>query len=381
MKKLAIIGAGRIACIFAENAKDMGIETHCFAWEEGAMAKEYADYFYPISIFEKETILAKCRKLGIGGVVATTELTIPIVAYLTSEMGLNGNPVKIAELITDKYRNRNMVKSISGLKQPKFAKVRSIDEFLNYGIEYPVIVKPTSRGGKRGISVAYSKEELELSFRYAVDDAGGDAPLIVEEYLPYGKEYSVETLSYHGEHTVVQVTDNDSSGPPHCAELGHHQPANIPNFIRERIDEVFDDALTAIGLVNGPCCTEIKIVDNEIYLIEFNARPGGDLIAYPLTELSTGYPYIKGAISIAFDDFSGIDKTKFLNRYAGVYFVTKETEFLMPIFKKCHEHEWFYKKNEIAGELQPLIHNDEDKTNYFVYLSDMGRPDLGLMGE
>ena len=44
--------------------------------------------------------------------------------------------------------------------------------------------------------------------------------------------------------------------------------------------------------MNGATHTEIKIVNGDIYLIEINARPGGDHIAHPLTMLSTGYDYL-----------------------------------------------------------------------------------------
>ena len=61
MKKLAIIGASYLQLPLVKKAKEMGLEVHCFAWEEGAVCKEMADYFYPISIVEKEEILKICQ--------------------------------------------------------------------------------------------------------------------------------------------------------------------------------------------------------------------------------------------------------------------------------------------------------------------------------
>ena len=53
-KKLAIIGASYLQMPIVKKAKEMGIETICFAWEEGAICKDVADQFYPISIIDKE---------------------------------------------------------------------------------------------------------------------------------------------------------------------------------------------------------------------------------------------------------------------------------------------------------------------------------------
>ena len=56
MKKLAIIGASYLQEPLIEKAKSMGIETHVFAWAAGDIGEKSADFFYPISITEKEKI-------------------------------------------------------------------------------------------------------------------------------------------------------------------------------------------------------------------------------------------------------------------------------------------------------------------------------------
>ena len=56
-KKLAIIGASYLQLPIVKKAKEMGIETHCFSWRNGAICADMADFFYPISIIEKEEIL------------------------------------------------------------------------------------------------------------------------------------------------------------------------------------------------------------------------------------------------------------------------------------------------------------------------------------
>jgi hypothetical protein len=57
--KIAVIGGSYLQEPIVKKAKEMGIETHCFAWEQGATCKFIADYFYPISILDKEKILEK----------------------------------------------------------------------------------------------------------------------------------------------------------------------------------------------------------------------------------------------------------------------------------------------------------------------------------
>ena len=59
MDKIAIIGASYLQEPLIEKAKEMGLETHVFAWAAGDVGEKSADVFYPISIVEKEKILEK----------------------------------------------------------------------------------------------------------------------------------------------------------------------------------------------------------------------------------------------------------------------------------------------------------------------------------
>ena len=68
MKKVAIIGASELQNPLILKAKEMGYETHVFAWECGDIGEKTADYFYPISITEKEEILEKCKEINVDAV-------------------------------------------------------------------------------------------------------------------------------------------------------------------------------------------------------------------------------------------------------------------------------------------------------------------------
>ena len=373
MKKLAIIGSGRMAWIFGREAREMGIESHAFSFDDQCVAKETVTEHHLVDIKNMDQVLDVCRDLKIDGVVPTTELTVPVAAYVAEKMGLNGIPFAVACVVTDKYRNRQLCKSLAQLRQPAFAEVFTFEELNALNLSFPLILKPVSKGGKRGITVVRDTEELKMAFDFA-KSSSGDHPVIVEEFIENGQEYSVESLSYQGEHYIIQVTEKMSSGAPHCVELGHHQPADISAEMRKKVEDAIKEGLTAIGVNNGPCHTEIKIVDNQIYLIEFNARPGGDHIAWPLTMLSTGYHYMKGIIQVAMNDFKPLNTNEFQHRYAGVYFVTTQSAYLKPIFDNCEKESWCCWKNEVSKELKPLVHNDGYGTNFFIYCSEEGRP-------
>lgn len=381
MKKLAIIGGGVMASYFGEACHRLGYEGHYFSLPDGKVDEKKVDFYHEVNIFDKDKIVDICREINIDGVVATTELTIYITAYVANKLNLLGNPVEIAKVITNKYRNREAINGLNDLLSPKYMEVQSIKEIENADFSYPIILKPISYGGKRGITVVNNASELSKGFDYAADcfPDGVKPRIIAEEFLAGGIECSVESISFKGEHTIIQITQKDSGGAPHCVELGHHQPASISAELWNKVTKGVSSGLTAIGLTNGPCHTEIKIINDEIYLIEFNARPGGDHISWPMVELSTGFDFIAAIILASVGELKPIDRTKFKQNYSGLYYVVKQTEYLKKIYDTCEKETWCWERNYVTEELVELVKNDMEHTNYIIYSSETGDPITKLL--
>lgn len=370
-----------MASYFGEACHRLGYEGHYFSQIDGKVDDSKVDYFHEINIFDKDGIVAICKEVGVDGVVATTELSVPITAYVANKLGLLGNAVEVAEVITDKYRNRECIKHLTDLLSPKYIEASSIDDIIKSAISYPMILKPVCLGGKRGITVVHNEDELMSAFEYATGffKNGVKPQVIVEQFLEGGMECSVESITFKGHHTIVQITQKDSSGAPHCVELGHHQPAPLSKELWDIVVRGVSSGLTAIGVENGPCHTEVKIIDGKVYLIEFNARPGGDHIWWPMVELSTGFDIIAAVAQAATGDLKPIDVTTFKHRYSGLYYVVKQTANIKSIFDTCEKESWCWEKHFETDELYELKQNDMEHTNYIVYSSDNGDPIAELL--
>lgn len=383
MKKIAIIGGGIMASYFGEACHRLGYEGHYFSQIDGKVEENKVDVFHEINIFDKDGIVTICKEIGIDGVVATTELSVPITAYVANKLGLLGNKPEVAKVLTDKYRNRECIKGLTDLLSPKYAEVSSVEEIINSGVPYPMILKPVCLGGKRGISVVNNEKQLSSAFEYAIKSFHKDVKpkIIVEQFLDGGMECSVESISFKGVHTIIQITKKDSSGAPHCVELGHHQPAPLNMDIWTKVVNGVSSGLTAIGVENGPCHTEVKIIDGNVYLIEFNARPGGDHIWWPMVELSTGFDIIAAVVQAATGNLPIIDVKSFKKRYSGLYYVVKQTAYLKPIFDMCDKATWCWEKHFVSNDLCELKQNNMAHTNYIIYSSDEGDPVAALLNE
>lgn len=369
-KSLAVLGASYMAGVFLDKAKTMGYKTYCFAWEDGAVAKEQADAFFPISVMERDIICQKCRELKVDGVISTTEAPIATCGYITSRLNLVGNSIETSESITNKEWVRNRASLCRLIKQPKYILMKNINDTISFEeCAFPVILKPVCGGGKKGVIVCEEYKNLDNSIKYAFEYDSKKKGIMIEEFISAGKEYSVECLSYKGKHELIQITEKISSGPPNCVELGHHQPALLSCYMQKKVNEAINELLDSVAFENGPTHTEIKVVGEDVFLIELNARPGGDHIATKLIELSTGYDYIGNSVRVALGiQPDALDRS--INRYSGVYFVTKQTERLKELFDRCDTEEWLYEKHVENDNLSVLTHNDCIHTNYMIYSSD-----------
>lgn len=89
---------------------------------------------------------------------------------------------------------------------------------------------------------------------------------------------------------------------------------------------------------------------------------GGDFIGSHLVELSTGYDFLKGVIDVALNQFQQPFSKK--SKYAGVYFLCKETEHLLPFFKQKNDFDF---QKDIQNLELKNITNSNDRSGYLIY--------------
>lgn len=295
-ERFVIIGANEFQNPLIIRAKEKGLETHVFAWEEGAVGKENADYFYPISITEKEAILEECRKLKPVGIASIgSDLAMLTVNYVAEQLGLASNSIACTRVSTNKYLMRKTFEQ-NGDPSPRYALSEEKEAISHF--TYPLIVKPTDRSGSRGIMKIESPSQLEEAIANASHHAF-DKKAIVEEFIE-GKEYSVEYISYQGEHTFLALTEKFTTGAPHFIETGHREPAIVSQEMLQKVQKVVEHALNSLQVTCGASHSEVMITkDGEVKIVEIGARMGGDCIGSDLVKLSTGYDFVDMVIQTA----------------------------------------------------------------------------------
>lgn len=299
MKKLVIIGANDFQNQLILKAKSLGYETHAFAWEDGAVGKYNADFFYPISIVEKEKILEICRTIKPNGICSiASDLATITVNYVAEKLNLPCNRTEYSLIQTNKFEMRKALSS-SGIPCPKYIRTdKNFNKTAVEGFAFPIIVKPTDRSGSRCITKLDSLSGIEQAVSAACE-ASFEKKAIVEEFLD-GDEYSMETITQNGVHHYLATTKKFTTGAPHFIETGHIEPSDLDNKTIEKAKTVVFNALDALHVENSAGHTEFKVdLNGNINIIEIGSRMGGDCIGSDLVPLSTGHDFVKMVIDVA----------------------------------------------------------------------------------
>lgn len=367
--RIAVLGANEPLIPFYRQAKALGYEVIGIAIEKGAVCKPYCDRFYPVSFADKDQVVEICRQERVDGILSfSLESALPTVVYVAQKLGLVSNSKECVELTQSKYAQRQALGK-AGIPVPKYYLVESVADLEKVQCRFPVIVKPVDSGGSQGICKVDAQDNLVEAYQYAVEFSR-TSKAIVEEFVD-GREFSVEYISHQGKHYFLQITDKVTSGAPRFVEMQHHQPADIPEAVWERIKEMVEGALTALKIENSASHTEIKWNSNdELFIIETGARMGGDFISSDLVRLSTGYDFVAGAIKLAVNQFEEPVFTK--SMHSGVYFYSKlapEVGEMIKIHDKWPEIiEWEYSEEPLME-----VKSNADRRGYFIYQKKTGR--------
>ncbi len=362
MKKIVIIGASYLQLPLVKKANDLGYETHVFAWKDGAVAQEIAHFFYPISITEKNQILAVCKKIQPAGIISiASDLAMLTVNFVAHHLGLVGNSLACTHLTTNKFAMREALRAAC-LPSPAYCLASHADA---KDFSYPLIVKPTDRSGSRGITKLTNPADLTAAITRATEFSF-EKQAIIESYVN-GREFSIEFLSYQGEHYFLQSTQKVTTGSPYFVELAHHQPAELSAAELTQIKDLVPEALTALAVTNGISHTELKITPaGEIVFIEIGARMGGDMIGSLLTTLSTGFDTLRACLEIATATFAEIRFGQAY--YAGIYYPSPLPGQITAIDDTTSAYpQIILKELPAVGDKVSEIRQSGDRCAYFIY--------------
>ncbi|MCZ6798020.1 MAG: ATP-grasp domain-containing protein [Gammaproteobacteria bacterium] len=230
----------------------------------------------------RKTILAAINKLNILCVLATDDSCVALSSQIAEHLNLPHNSPSASELTHRKDLARQALQK-GGCNTPEF-QIISLKRapLTQLNIEYPVVVKPLSLSGSRGVIRADSDEELIEACRRIdsiLEDAGQNGfvreQLLVESYLD-GAEFAVEGFLINGEFQLLTIFDKpEPLIGPFFEETYYLTPSQLDKISKCKLLNEIAKCCKAYGLTHGPVHAEARITPGRVVLLELAARTIG----------------------------------------------------------------------------------------------------------
>ncbi|MEY3609872.1 MAG: acetyl-CoA carboxylase, biotin carboxylase [Bacillota bacterium] len=179
--------------------------------------------------------------------------------------------------------------------------VENLEEGLTIAkkVGFPVMIKATSGGGGRGISIIRSEKEFRDVFDRTSMEAEasfGDKNLYVEKYIENPRHIEIQILcDSHG--SCVYLGERDCSLQRRNQKMVEEGPSPVVDArLRKKMGEAAVKLAKAVGYVNAGTIEFLVDKNLNYYFIEMNTRIQ---VEHPVTEFITGIDLVKEQIKIA----------------------------------------------------------------------------------
>jgi biotin carboxylase len=282
-KWVLVLGAGYWQIPLIKTVQRLGYKAVAIDRDRSAPGALAADRFEPVDITDADGAIELAKKIGIVGAVSDqTDLSVPILARICTELNLPGPSVETAYNTTNKARMRELVRA-AGLDNPRYFICKTVQEAIDAidhdsgtapgGVGLPCVVKPVDSQASRGVQRIETMDALgpacEEAFSFSKEGR-----ILVEEYL-VGTEVTVEGCRYAGETHLLAVSAKKHTPPPHIIAINLDFPAPFPKETHERIHRMYDSLVQILGIKAGTIHGELMVTDRGIYLVEMANRGGG----------------------------------------------------------------------------------------------------------
>lgn len=310
-RTVMVFGAGINQLTLIEAVNDLGHRSLVIDPSPNPPGKAKADIFIQIAKDDYDATKEAAIKYNVSGIVTgQMENPLKLMARLAQELGYIFHSPEVIERSTNKFLMKQAFLEhgipCAGGRLIHDSKILSREELD--GFVYPVIIKPLSAFSSRGVYKIDSyqdyldKIESTLSF-------SDDGDYLIEDFIE-GQEYSVETITYQGDTTIIQYTEKIITPYPNTVEIGHIQPANLSETQKSEISEVVIKAIKSLDIDNSAAHTELKMTSKGPVIIEIGPRLGGDFISSYLSSASTGISMDMAAIQISIGNKPELEITK-----------------------------------------------------------------------
>lgn len=286
-----ILGAGPYQVPLIRKARSMGLRVIAVSIAGDYPGFDEADDAVFLDVRDAQGVLGEARARRIDAVVTNqTDLSVTTAAYVAEKMGLPGIGRACATRFTNKLMMREVAERCGGAAIA-FRRAASPEAAAAAAetMRFPLVVKPVSSQGSRGVTKVARGQELAAAVLEAQAHAAS-GEVLVEEYFE-GREVALDGLSVRGEFQNLPLGDIElfDDGARLVARSGSY-PSDLDAALQRKVCALNERIVRAMGIPFGLTHSEFRVCEatGEVLLLETAARGGGAFISSDLVPLACG---------------------------------------------------------------------------------------------
>ncbi|WP_161597770.1 lyase family protein [Fluviispira multicolorata] len=380
IKKFAFIESNTTGTgeIFVQKALEKGYQILFLAADPSRYSFLNKYLISPIKIdTSNEECIIKCleNEKNILGIFSSSEYFIEVTASVAEKFSLPCNSVTAIH----NCRNKEILAEILAkfdIPIPYTILIKNENDFIQIQqkIQFPVVVKPASGSGSIGVKLCKNLNDfvqhVKQLLSHTKNERGNsvEPKILVQEYI-MGSEYSVEVLKTEKNFEILGITQKYLGEEPYFLEIGHDFPAKLSSDIELKIKNTVLKSLNAMNFIFGAAHIELRIHNNQAYIIEINPRLAGGMIP-ALIEKSLGIDLI----DLLLDLYCGkeVDVKFNLKRFSSIRFLIPEKAGVIAKIDGFSDMEildkYYIAKN--VGDICTQLGDFRDRIGYLISSAD-----------
>lgn len=274
---IAILGGIRPHAELAKYLRTIGYRTILIDYLPDPFAKDFVDVHYQESTLDVNAVEYVCRKENVSFIMdLCTDRAIPPAAYVAERLGLKHPFSYETSLVaTNKNKMKSMLKAI-GIPTSDYVAIHTLEDLNNLHLTYPLIIKPSDSSGSIGITKIFNENELTEAVEKSLSLSRNNQA-IVEEFV-LGQEIQIDCFVSDSKVMVLDIKEKRKFTDVELTlSYGSLIPARISEHIVKRCHEISALIAKHLKIENGPLYIQAITTGQEVYVIEFGLRFGGNL--------------------------------------------------------------------------------------------------------
>ena len=289
MKKVMILGGGENQIPLILRAKKLGYFIILCDFRNNVEGIKLSDVHYQVNTLDPSQLIEVGKKEHPQGIITNSEPVFMSMAQTAEALGLRCMNMDSTILFKNKFLMREFCKT-HNLLYPRYRRCTCLGEAVDFYNEVngKCIIKPLDNSASRGVYSISDVTDLNGLFEECLKCSSAENhAIIIEEYIT-GTEFTVDGIMTPNGHRSLAISEkkhyayNENVA---CQLLFDNQNEN---FDYEELRRVNDHLVDLTEISFGLTHAEYKYLNGKFYLIEIQARGGGNFIATDIVPFISG---------------------------------------------------------------------------------------------